>query len=208
MLIPGPNIHKQRGILGAIIGAGAVLGSAFLAGKGAKDRNQAQIAEARRAEAFQERMSNTAHQREIDDLRSAGLNPILSGTGGRGASSPGGAQAQIQDELTPAVSSALQASRLTADIKSVMADIKNKKETNRLIKTQSEKTTREGALLSQKYNESQALTNIHRITAQLLKTTVSAANLDRDIAQGQYGPFMRWLKQLIPALGPAGRLSK
>lgn len=92
---------------------------------GGRERNVAASAQAQRMMGFQERMSSTAHQREIADLRAAGLNPILSGTGGRGASSPGGAQAPMQDILSPAVASAMAARRLQSELKTMDAQRRN-----------------------------------------------------------------------------------
>lgn len=81
-------------IAGGILGG---IGSIF-SNKSAKKAAAAQMA-------FQERMSNTAHQREVTDLKAAGLNPILSTKLG-GASSPGGAQPNIENVLAPAQNSA------------------------------------------------------------------------------------------------------
>ena len=69
-------------------------------------------AEAAKSRAWQEQMSNSAYQRAVEDMRKAGINPILAYTQG-GASTPSGAQGTIGSaSMGMASSSALGASAL------------------------------------------------------------------------------------------------
>lgn len=66
--------------------------------------NQLNQESANTAMQFAAHQSNTAHQREVMDLRAAGLNPILSGTGGMGAPSTGGQVASVGTPSGPKAS--------------------------------------------------------------------------------------------------------
>jgi len=113
---------------GLLSGGISLLGGLF--GQDKTDERQQKAQEFNAAESkanrdFQERMSSTAYQRSMTDMRAAGLNPMLAYSKG-GASSPSGSAASTtftpaNDILTPAVNSAQSARRLVAEMDNMAA---------------------------------------------------------------------------------------
>jgi len=85
---------------------------------------------------WEERMSGTAHQREVKDLQAAGLNPMLSLTHG-GASTPSVSAATVQpeDAMAKGIGSAAKTSAMMElQAQGALATIRNTNEDTRVKK--------------------------------------------------------------------------
>lgn len=97
------------GLVGAL---GSMVGSGLFSGKNTSRSYNDMLYDVNMTNAqwrHDEYMANSAHQREVNDLRSAGLNPVLSATGGNGA--PATSSSVIQSNSAAAGVSARQQAR-------------------------------------------------------------------------------------------------
>ncbi len=200
--------------------AWAVPAAITLAGGLFANRASAKEADANRQ--FQDELSRTAHQREVADLRAAGLNPILSGTGGRGATTPPGSMATMRNPaegVASAAAAGMQARQGRQQIQNLKADerlreqqLRNADQENKILVHE---TVKRRADSTTAYNAAHISTNQKYMSDLDAKIRERALKGDLDEAEfwssSAYGIKRRadagleTARKLIPFTSPGGR---
>lgn len=152
-------------------------------------------AEAAASRAWQERMSSTAYQRATEDMKKAGINPILAAQQG-GASTPGGAQGTIGQSSISAPSVGTQ----SASMPTISGTIAN------YSKTKAESwnwTDSSGEMHSSGYNSYQ--TDFPDLTGWLNQNKNSGKKAGNDTVDALSGADHKARSGKVPNLNPMNK---
>lgn len=193
-------------------GAIATIGSSLVgAGSsiwGASSANRAAKAAARRQMDFQERMTRNRYRYTMQDMRAAGLNPILAYQQGGGAApagasySPANIGAGVAPALQGGVSSAISAVRARQQLKLMDAQIRNVHQDTKKKREETNTTSHLGA-------ESLSRTRINQEGYHSAAAAAEGAkHLRRMYDDPKWGPIIKGIETLGRAINPGASAVK
>lgn len=156
----------------------AAVASAYSAWESSKNQQEANAENKKQAEKqmkFQKEMSNTSHAREVEDLRKAGLNPILSANGG--ASTPSGASATFQPVEQKLGEALTSSAKLSFEKKALDANLKNTEASTAKTLADTLKTSADIKTAADTQNLLKAQTAVQQTQAKILQKEVPFADL-------------------------------
>lgn len=182
------------GIIAAGSAAGAGINAASQSSTNQKNKemqdatNQMQKEEAENNRRFQERMSSTAYQRTMADMKTAGLNPILAYDKG-GASSPTGAQASFTAPTQQAVNYGDMVGRGTTSAMDGMLKAKDFENVNAQVELNKQASLKQAA--DTQVSAQSALKT--KFETELLKQQIPSGKERRELEKQQHEIDKSWL---------------
>lgn len=184
--------------LGALLGGVGSMFGAFKSGDEADHLMRLQLQHSAK-------MAATAHRREVNDLYAAGLNPVLTATGGPGASvGTGASYPNVPDVGGAAVSGAVQAARAVNELKTAVAARKNIEQDTK-TKEAVEATNRS---LSNKQDIEASNAGVQgrilKEQLQVQQSAAAAARTEEQIEESTLGRALRWVNRFSSAIQGGG----
>lgn len=193
-------------VMGGLSLAGGLIQSS-MADERADKTNQFNAQQAQMNRDFQERMSNTAYRRGMEDMKKAGLNPILAYQRG-GASSPSGATAAAvtaptNDFISPAVSSAQHSKRTNAEVENMIEQNTNLKFQRGLMWAQAQESEARTRNVQVDTLNKEVDTKIKNAAVSEALKNAKLADMDKEMYDTPMGRIMRGFGVFGREMNPA-----